>query len=499
MRMSEKRQKKIKTFRPKARIARGFRDLSGDTIAVQNHMLGVIASIYEQYGFDQLDTPTFEYADALGKFLPDAERPNAGVFALEDDDGQWLSLRYDLTAPLARFVAEHYDGLPKPLRRYQSGYVYRNEKPGPGRYRQFMQMDADTVGAGHPSADAEICMMAVDCMAALGFTKGEYQIRVNNRKVLDAVLAQSGLDASAEAYENQRLTILRAMDKLDRLGLDGVRALLGEGRKDESGDYTVGAKLEAPAISRITDFLHARQADRQATLQAIGTLIDDQPQGQEGLDELKIMSDLFDALGYSSAEITIDPTIVRGLDYYTGPVFEIELTFDITDENGQKAQFGSVGGGGRYDDLVQRFKGSVVPATGISIGVSRLAAALEMRGDQVAQRQPLIVALVLEADRRTEIALMVQSLRKAGFRAEMYVGDSGMKAQLRYADARNARLALIIGEDERQKGTVTVKDLALGRQKSQEIDTNAEWRDSQHSQFEFKNDELLAELSRILS
>lgn len=498
MPMSEKRQKKQKLFKPKARIARGFRDLSSDTLALQSHMLTTIAQVYERYGFDQLDTPTFEYADALGKFLPDAERPNEGVFSIEDDDGQWISLRYDLTAPLARYVAEHYDSLPKPLRRYQSGYVYRNEKPGPGRFRQFMQMDADTVGAGHPSADAEICMMAADCMTALGFGQGEFQIRVNNRKLLDAILAQCGLEAEADDYEMRRLTILRAMDKLDRLGREGVCALLGAGRKDESGDFTPGALLEPDAIERIMDFLSARQADRNATLSQLESLIGDHPLGIEGLSEMRIMDDMFTALGYGSEQITIDPAIVRGLGYYTGPVFEIELTFEIMDDTGKPVQFGSVGGGGRYDDLVQRFKGVRIPATGISIGVSRLAAALELRGHPSDPAQALIVALVLEPDRRVDMAQLVQQLRLAGLRAEMYVGDSGMKAQLRYADARNARLAIMIGEDERMKGVVTVKDLALGRQKSQEIDSNSEWRESQHSQFEFKHDELILELTNLL-
>ena len=204
-------------------------------------MLETIRKVYELYGFEPVETPAFEYTDALGKFLPDQDRPNEGVFSFQDDDEQWLSLRYDLTAPLARYVAENFDHLPKPYRSYRAGYVYRNEKPGPGRFRQFMQFDADTVGSASMAADAEICMMAADTMEALGVPRSGYIVKVNNREVLDGVLEAIGL--GGEANLGQQLTVLRAIDKLDRLGEGGVRLLLGPGRKDESGDFTRGAGL----------------------------------------------------------------------------------------------------------------------------------------------------------------------------------------------------------------------------------------------------------------
>ena len=496
---TDKKQKKQKVFKPKARLPRGFRDMAGDELHLQQNMLRVIAKVYEQYGFAQLDTPAFEYADALGKFLPDSDRPNAGVFALEDDDNQWLSLRYDLTAPLARYVSENYDHLPKPLRRYQSGFVFRNEKPGPGRYRQFMQMDADTVGAGNQAADAEICMMAADCMQALGLQSGDYVVRINNRKILDGILEITGLKPDEAEYETRRLIILRAMDKLDRLGLAGVRDLLGTGRKDESGDFTQGAGLDAAAIEPILAFLEARQASRELTLARLCDLVANSEIGQAGVAELRDMDRFFTALGYSAEQITIDPSVVRGLDYYTGPVFEIELTFEAEGEDGDLAKFGSVGGGGRYDDLVKRFKGIEVPATGISIGVSRLAAALRLKGTLAsAQTAPLIVALIMDRETIAETAQLVQSLRNAGLRAEMYMGESGMKPQLRYADARGARLALIEGSDERERGVITIKDLQLGREKSAEIADNAEWRESQHSQFEVNKSELISKINEII-
>ena len=499
-RPSKRQAKKQKKFKPKARTPRGFRDMAGDELRLQNHMLATISRVYEGYGFEALDTTAFEYADALGKFLPDDDRPNEGVFALEDDDGQWMSLRYDLTAPLARHVAEHYDRLPKPLRRYQFGPVWRNEKPGPGRYRQFMQIDADTVGAGNQAADAEICMMAADCMEALGIARGDYLVRINNRKIMDGLLQAIGLDPEAEGFESRRLTILRAMDKYDRLGLEGVKALLGEGRKDDSGDFTKGAGLDAAQIDKVAQMVSISAADRGQAMTAMAALVGDTQNGLAGIAELQDMAAIFDALGYDADRLAIDPSVVRGLGYYTGPVYEIELTFEAQDESGELARFGSVGGGGRYDDLVKRFKGVEIPATGISIGVSRLAAALMLLGQGAAATPaPLVVVTVMDKETRPDLMALVSDLRAAGLRAEMYMGDSAMKAQLRYADARGARLVVIEGEDERAAGVVTLKDLHLGAEKSAEIEDNAEWRASEHAQKQVKRADLVAEIQKIIS
>lgn len=498
--MSNRKAKKQKIFKPKARTPRGFRDMAGDELSLQHSMIATIAAVYERYGFGALDTSAFEYADALGKFLPDDDRPNEGVFALEDDDGQWMSLRYDLTAPLARYVSENYDALPKPLRRFQWGPVWRNEKPGPGRYRQFLQIDADTVGAGNMAADAEICMMAADCMAALGIGTGDYVVRINNRKIMDGLLEAIGLDAASDDYESQRLTILRAMDKFDRLGIDGVRALLGDGRKDESGDYTKGAGLDASQIEKVAAMVSIDAGARPKAITDMEALVGHTQAGEDGVRELREMDALFDALGYGADRLCVDPSIVRGLGYYTGPVYEIELTFDAEDENGEMARFGSVGGGGRYDDLVKRFKGIEVPATGISIGVSRLAAALTMLGKaDTAKAPPLVVVLVMDKQTRPELMQLVQSLRQAGVRAELYIGDSAMKAQLRYADLRGARLVVIEGEDERQAGVVTLKDLELGKQQSADIEDNAEWRASTHAQQQVARADLVEKIKDILS
>ena len=245
-----------KSNRPKARLPRGLADRGPAEIAATRAMLETIRKVYELYGFEPVETPAFEYTDALGKFLPDQDRPNEGVFSFQDDDEQWLSLRYDLTAPLARYVAENFDQLPKPYRSYRAGYVYRNEKPGPGRFRQFMQFDADTVGSASMAADAEICMMAADTMEALGIPRGSYVVKVNNRKVLDGVLEAIGLGGEVNA--GKRLTVLRAIDKLDRLGPDGVGQLLGQvagGREEGKGDFTKGAGLSEKAIQSVFNII----------------------------------------------------------------------------------------------------------------------------------------------------------------------------------------------------------------------------------------------------
>lgn len=470
---------KNKVKRPTARPPKGLRDVRAREVRAMNAMLRTIEEVYTLYGFEPLETPAFEYSDALGKFLPDQDRPNEGVFSFQDDDEQWLSLRYDLTAPLARFVAEHYDALPKPFRRYQTGRVWRNEKPGPGRYREFTQFDADSVGAPGAPADAELCMMAADCLERLGIERGNYVMRVNNRKILDGVLEIIGIGGEGDAFEAQKLTVLRAIDKLDRLGPDGVRLLLGAGRKDASGDFTKGAGLNEAAADRILSFTQAGGGARQEVIARLRELVADSAIGLEGIEELSEMNALMEAADYGNDRIIFDPSVVRGLGYYTGAVFEAELTFETTGEDGEIMRFGSVGGGGRYDGLIARFKSVEVPATGFSFGVSRLYAALEALGllgedDAVA---PVIV-LVMDRDHVADYQRMTFDLRAAGIRAEMYVGGSGMRAQMKYADKRGCPLVVIQGEDERAAGEVTLKDLIMGSKLSKEIEDNTEWRES---------------------
>jgi histidyl-tRNA synthetase len=540
--MAEKVKKPPKL---KARLPRGLADRGPAEIAATRAMVGKIREVFERYGFEPVETPAMEYTDALGKFLPDQDRPNEGVFSFQDDDEQWISLRYDLTAPLARYVAENFDHLPKPYRSYRAGYVYRNEKPGPGRFRQFMQFDADTVGSASPAADAEMCMMAADTMEALGIPRGSYVVKVNNRKILDGVLEVCGLSGDANA--GRRLTVLRAIDKLDRLGESGVRALLGPGRKDESGDFTSGAGLNEQQIDAvlkcIKDYFATDEAWSLANLQDAKKFDTNQTQSRaalrtgkfadeltdarypgryfnnlaiidslgataaanetcrEGLNELRDIIEICAAAGYGSHRMRIDPSVVRGLEYYTGPVYEVELLLDTKDEKGRPVRFGSVGGGGRYDGLVSRFRGEPVPATGFSIGVSRLQAALTMLGklDTTPEFGPVVVT-VFDKDRVADYQKMVAALRNAGIRAELYLGNpKNMGNQLKYADRRHSPCVIIQGSDEKARGEVQIKDLIDGAKAAAAIASHQEWRESRPAQFSCREDEIVAKVREVLA
>ena len=446
------------TARPKARKARGLQDRRGPGLAIERRLIARIAGVYEAWGFEPLETPALEYADALGKFLPDQDRPNEGVFALLDDDDQWLALRYDLTAPLARFVAENFDALPKPYRRWAAGPVWRNEKSGPGRFREFWQCDADTVGSASPSADAEMIAMACAALEAAGVPRGGFVLKFSTRRLLDAVL--EGIGIASDAYST-RLIVLRAIDKFDRLGVEGVEALLGAGRQDESGDFTKGAGLDAAQRRVVLELVSAGEGARADVLQRLTNL-----GGEGAVADLAAMDEALAALGVAPESAAIDPTIVRGLEYYTGAVFEAQLI----GEGG--AKFGSVGGGGRYDDLVSRFRGEPIPATGFSIGVSRLAAALQAQ--QAEEEAGPVVVLVMDQALVGESLTMAAELRAGGVRAEAYLGAGGMKAQLKYADKRRAPIAVIQGGDERAGGVVTLKDLKLGELLAQSLGEDRE-------------------------
>ena len=473
---------------PSPRLAKGFRDIEAAELRGLNEMIAKIRDVYERYGFQALETPAIEYTDALGKFLPDQDRPNAGVFSFQDEDEQWMSLRYDLTAPLARYVAQNFQGLPKPFRRYAFGNVYRNEKPGPGRFRQFMQFDADTVGAESVAADAEMCMLAADTLEALGVKRGDYIIKVSNRKLLDGLLEGIGLDVTDSA---RRLTVLRAVDKLDRLGLQGVSDLLGKGRKDESGDFTKGADLTPAQAMKVIGFLEKPVLENREASENV-TFV-------SGVEDLLAIQNLCRSAGYGDDRIRVDQTVVRGLEYYTGPVFEAELTFEVKGDDGKPVRFGSVGGGGRYDDLVARFTGDKVPATGFSIGVSRLQAALSLIGDKKAEALGPVVVLVMDKGEVATYQKMTQALRNAGVRAEMYLGSSGMKAQMKYADKRNAPCAIIQGSDERAKGEVTIKDLIEGAKAAAAIKDNKEWKAARPAQFSVSESDLIDEVKKLVA
>jgi histidyl-tRNA synthetase len=475
------------------RAPRGFEDRTPADIAAVDRMISVIRGVYERYGFDPIETPLLEYTETLGKFLPDTDRPNAGVFSLQDDDEQWMSLRYDLTAPLARYFAQNFDRLPKPFRSYRQGWVFRNEKTGPGRGRQFMQFDADTVGAAGPEADAEMAMMMADVMEALGLG-GKYVVKVNNRKVLDGILDAAGVTGDA-----QKLTVLRAIDKLDKFGIEGVKLLLGAGRKDESGDFTKGAGLSDASIERIVAYVKA-EGHGAPFFQDLTKLVSESGRGLEGVDELRAMEALFVSAGYGREQIRIDPSVVRGLEYYTGPVFEIELTFPVTNEKGETVVYGAAGGGGRYDGLVARFRSEPVPATGFSIGVSRLANALKLTGNlSSADVTGPVVVLVMDRDQTARYQAMVAELRKAGIRAEMYLGSSGMNAQMKYANRRNAPAVVIEGSQEREQGVVTIKDMVAGAEAAKQFTDNAAMKAARPAQVNVARDKLVDAVKDMLA
>ena len=482
--------------RPKAITPKGFRDYFGAEVTQRTEMLHAIAGVYHRYGFDALESSAVETVEALGKFLPDVDRPNEGVFAWQETDesgqGDWMALRYDLTAPLARVYAQHRNDLPTPYRRYAMGPVWRNEKPGPGRYRQFYQCDADTVGTASMAADAEICAMLSDTLETVGIPRGDYLVRVNNRKVLDGVLEVVDHNKVCD-----REAILRTIDKFDKVGEEGVRQLLTKGRLDASGAYIDGVGLSEQQVGPVLAFLTSKAADTAGTLENLRAAVGDSKIGAEGIAELEQIGALLAAGGYGPDRIEIDPSVVRGLGYYTGPVFEAELTFEILDEKGRKRQFGSVAGGGRYDGLVKRFTGQEVPAVGVSIGVDRLLAALREKGRLATQPTGPVVVTVMDRDRMADYQAMVTELRSAGIRAEVYLGNpKNFGNQLKYADKRHSPVAVIEGGDEKENGVVQIKDLILGA-KIAENATLEEWKE-RPSQFEVPRADLVAKVREIL-
>jgi len=484
--------KQKKAPRPKAQTPKGFRDYFGVQVAERKAMLDAIAGVYHRYGFDALESSAVETVEALGKFLPDVDRPNEGVFAWQEEDGDWLALRYDLTAPLARVYAQHRNDLPTPYRRYAMGPVWRNEKPGPGRFRQFYQCDADTVGSASMAADAEICAMLADTLEEVGIPRGDYVVRVNNRKVLNGVLETMGLTEDA-----RRDAVLRTIDKFDKVGEAGVRALLGKGRLDASGAYIDGVGLSDDQAGPVIAFLTSRGADATETLDNLRGAVGGSTLGAEGVAELEEIAAHLAAQGYGPDRIVIDPSVVRGLGYYTGPVFEAELTFEILDDKGRKRQFGSVAGGGRYDDLVKRFTGQAVPATGISIGVDRLLAALREKGRAGQPAPGPVVVTVMDRTRMADYQSMVAELRQAGIRAEVYLGNPrNFGNQLKYADNRGSPVAVIQGADEAASGTLQLKDLILGARIAENA-TLEEWKE-RPSQIEVPRDELVARVRAML-
>jgi len=462
-------------------------------------MIARIREVYERYGYVPLETPALEYVDVLGKYLPDADRPDGGIFAMRDEDDEWIALRYDLTAPLSRFVAMNLQDLPLPFRRYQVGPVYRVEKPGPDRFREFYQFDFDSVGTASMLADAECCMVMCDTLEALGISRGDYIVHVNDRKVLSGVLEH--VTACGEVPSEASLQILRSIDKFDRVGLDGVKELLGPGRRDESGDFTRGVGLASGQIDVVLRYLSVRADSRSAVCNELDKVVGDSRVGREGVDELREIDEALLGAGYAEDRVVIDPTVVRGLAYYTGPVFEAVLTFDIVDDKGVTRQFSSVFGGGRYDDLVERFTGQKIPATGSSIGVDRLLAALRTLGKiDVDDTTAAVLVTRLDKNLTGEYQRIAAELRSAGVNTELYLGTQGIGRQFKYASASGKTVCVVVGSDELNKQEVSIKDLRLGEELSKEVGADRKkWLEEQPAQFSVPRTELVEAVKKVLA
>ena len=431
---------KEKKNKPSKELPLGFVDRQEKELLVRDFIISNIKEIMIKYGFQYLETPSFEYSDSIGKFLPDKDRPDEGVFSFQDEN-KWLSLRYDLTAPLARYVAKNYLEIPKPFKRYQLGTVWRNEKPGPGRFREFLQFDADYVGTKSLQADTELCVMISEILEKCGLSKEEYVVKISSRKITEELFKKINI-----VNNDQKLTALRALDKLDRLGWDGVKQLLGKGRKDNSGDFTKGANFSSSNIETIEKELKKKS-----------------PETQDLLEILKLFKD------YNFKNFEFDPSIIRGLEYYTGPIFEVNLNFDVKNNKGKVIQFGSIGGGGRYDNLVNNFGNYEAPATGISIGLDRLVYALMQKKEFKIKKSKPIVICVFDKDVMKEYIKLQTILRDADISTEIYPGESKLKKQMEYANKIKAPAVILYGEDEIKSNKPTLRDLSTGNEKSIEI------------------------------
>jgi len=479
-----------KDNRPKPRLARGFRDLTGEYLVARYKMIDQIRNVYELYGFTPLETPTVEFAEMLGKFIQETGLPEEGVFSFKADQPEWLALRYDLTAPLSRYFAQHKD-LPRPFRRYQIGAAFRIEKPGPGRFREFIQFDIDTVGSASMAADAEICCVLCDAFDERGL-EGQYVVRVGNRHVLNGVLEAAGVDAKADGGLTAT-RVMRCIDKHERLGLSGVQRLLRQGRMDESGDFTEGAGLTESQTEVVTGYLSASQDTRRTVCEALRVTVGESEEGKRGVDELVKIDEFLTAAGYDEQKVIFDPTIVRGLTYYTGPVYEASLI----DAKGRFSS--SIAGGGRYDDLVERVTGQKVPAPGASIGIDRLLEVLKRLGKIAATvAEPVLVTQMDKAHAKDYLAITFE-LRRAGIPAELYLGKGNIGKQLKYADSRNIPLAVIAGGDEFASSTVSIKDLRRGKEGASEVADRAEWLRHEDWQETVPRGELVQRIAELMA
>jgi histidyl-tRNA synthetase len=452
---------------------KGFRDLLPRVASRKNEIISITRRIYESFGFLPVETPGLEYLEILlGEY---GEENTKQIFRLRSPEEQDVALRFDLTVPLARMVAQ-YNDLPKPFKRYQVGSVWRADKPDPGRFREFTQFDVDVVGTSSQLAEAEVISAVVKALQEIRV--GEFVVNVNSRKVLNAVVAYSGIPTE------RAKDVFRVLDKLNKIGIQNIELELTKGRHDSSGDFIQGLGLTDSNVKKTKDYLALPKGERKKVLSEISSLL-----GAEGCSDLKALDEFLDAIGLNSDVVSFDPTIARGLDYYTGPVFEVNLK--------DKPQFGSIAGGGRYDNLVKRFTEADLPAVGFSIGVDRLLAAL---GGESADDFVDVVVTIMEQGKLPEYLKVANELRAAGFKTDLYLGaEKGLRKQLQYADKIGAKYAVIIGSNEFEKGTVTIKDLSAGAETSKDTTKREEWlKKSREIQNEIQRKDLVSKIRQLI-
>ena len=456
--------KKEKKSKPSKELPLGFVDRKEKELLIRDFVISNIKEVMIKYGFQYLETPSFEYTDSIGKFLPDKDRPDQGVFSFKDEN-KWLSLRYDLTAPLARYVAKNFLEIPKPFKRYQLGTVWRNEKPGPGRFREFLQFDADFIGTNNLMADAELCVMISEVFKSCGLSENEFTIKFSSRKILEQMLDYLDITST-----KTKLVILRSLDKVDRLGWDEVKKLLGSGRKDKSGDYTKGANLDKNKIDKLLSVIKFDDQDKfdfnkwkEKWYQGPAFLLKG-----SAYKEISELNENFESFGLKN--IKFDPTIIRGLEYYTGPIFEANLNFKIKNSKQQIIEFGAVGGGGRYDSLVNNFGNYDCPATGISIGIDRLVFALMQKKDFKTNFIKPVIICVFDKRNNKEYIKILNKLRASDISSEIYSGEGKLKKQMEYANKIQSPCVIFYGDDEIKKSEVKLKNLKTGEESSVKIE-----------------------------
>ncbi|MFP6583065.1 MAG: histidine--tRNA ligase [Candidatus Hydrogenedentota bacterium] len=466
------------------RTLKGFQDLLPEDLIHRKQIIRTIEGIFEKYGFVPLETPALEYLDVL--MGTGGEETNKDLFRLESPEGEDISLRFDLTVPFSRLLAQYPDKLKVPVRRYAIGPVWRADKPGPGRFRQFTQFDVDAAGSTSVAVDGEIIAIMCEVMQAVGAPS--FRVLINNRKLIDALLFGCGINE----IERQK-HVLRVIDKLAKVGIDNIRLELGEGRIDKSGDPIPGVHLDSETIEKIIEFISTKGTSRLDIVDHLETQLPASDSTSGALTEMRELAEVLEALGVAEEHAWFSPSLARGLDYYTGPVFETIIP--------KAPKFGSVMGGGRYNGLVGRFLDREIPATGMSVGLDRLMAALtKLKAVTPIKTTVQVLVVSLGNIPPAQTLLIANELREAGIRTEAYFGKKmRMKDQLSHADRCEIPVAVIIGEDELANGEVAVKDLITGKQLKKDIDDREAYRkEGRNTQVTVKRADMVRAVQDIL-